>query len=148
LPSFIVAGLLVVLAGLWWFHIALKDADVVRLQARNLPGVPEEPVGPPRWPYGWGGVVVCGFLVLGFIAATLSLPTAVFGVLAALAVAVLAAIRMQLARSVRYSQNVLEKLRAYGPVLTMPYNGHAGFHIGLWSPYLERTGQPFTVVTT
>ena len=43
---------------------------------------------------------------------------------------------------------MLDKLRAYRPVLTMPYNGHAGFHIGLWSPYLERTGQPFTVVTT
>ena len=30
----------------------------------------------------------------------------------------------------------------------MPYDGQAGFHIGLWLPYLERTGHPFTVVTT
>jgi hypothetical protein len=56
--------------------------------------------------------------------------------------------RMQLARFTAYSHEVLDKLRAYGPVLTMPYNGHAAFHIGLWSPYLERTGLPFTVVTT
>jgi hypothetical protein len=77
-----------------------------------------------------------------------SLPAAVFLVLAVLAVAMLAVIRVQHARFTRYNQEVLDKLRAYRPVLTMPYNGHAAFHIGLWSPYLERTGQPFTVVTT
>ena len=147
-PFLVVAGFLVVLAGLLWFSTALKDADVVQLQARNLPGAPEEPVDPPRWPYGWSGAVICGFLVLGFVAATLSLPAAVFSVLAVLAVAMLAVIRVQLARFTAYNQEVLDKLRAYRPTLTMPYNGHAEFHIGLWSPYLERTGQPFTVVTT
>jgi len=148
LPFLVVAGLLAVLAGLWWFCAALKDAGVVQLQARNLPGVPEEPVAAPRWPYGWAQVVMCGLFVFGFVAATLALPAAVFTVLAALAVAMLAVMRVQLARFTAYSKNVLEKLRAYRPVLTMPYNGHAAFHIGLWSPYLERTGQPFTVVTT
>jgi CDP-Glycerol:Poly(glycerophosphate) glycerophosphotransferase len=148
LPFLVVAGLLVILAGLWWFCTALKDADVVQLQARNLPGVPEEPVNPPRWPYGWAALVVCGFLVLGFVAAMLSQPAVVFPVLAALTAAMLAVIRVQLARFTGYNRVVLDKLRAYRPALTMPYNGHAGFHIGLWSPYLERTGQPFTVVTT
>jgi len=148
LPFLVVAGLLAVLAGLWWFCAALKDAGAVQLQARNLPGVPEEPVAAPRWPYGWAQVVMCGLFVFGFVAATLALPAAVFTVLAALAVAMLAVMRVQLARFTAYSKNVLEKLRAYRPVLTMPYNGHAAFHIGLWSPYLERTGQPFTVVTT
>jgi hypothetical protein len=148
LPILVAAGLLVVLAGWWWFCTALKDADVVQLKARNLPGAPDEPVDAPRWPYGWAGVVMCGLLVLGFVAATLSLPGAVFAVLAIVAAAVLAVLRVQLARFTRYNQTVLEKLRAYGPVLTMPYNGHAEFHIGLWAPYLERTGQPFTVVTT
>jgi hypothetical protein len=138
----------VILAGLWWFCTALQDADVVQIQARNLPGAPEEPVDPPRWPYGWAGAVICGFLVLGFVAATLPLPAVVFPVLALLATAMLAVIRVQLARFTGYNRVVLDKLRAYRPVLTMPYNGHAGFHIGLWSPYLERTGQPFTVVTT
>jgi hypothetical protein len=148
LSLLVVAGLLVVLAGMWWLCTALKDADVVQLQARNLPGAPEEPVDPPRWPYGWAGAVICGFLVLGFVAATLSLPAAVFSVLALLAAAMLAVMRVQLAGFTAYNRVVLDKLRGYRPVLTMPYNGHAGFHIGLWSPYLERTGQPFTVVTT
>jgi len=147
-PFLVVAGLLVMLAGQWWFCAALKDADGPRLRARNLPGVPDKPVGPPRWPYGWGGATMCAFLVLGFTAATLSLPAAVFSVLAVLAVAVLAMMRVQLARFTQYHKLVLDKLRAYAPVLTMPYNGHAAFHIGLWSPFLERTGQPFTVVTT
>jgi len=33
LPFLVVAGLLVVLAGLWWFPTALKNADVVHLHA-------------------------------------------------------------------------------------------------------------------
>jgi len=148
LPFLVVAGLLVLLAGLWWFCAALKYADVVHLQARNLPGAPEEPVARPRWPYGWAGIVMCGFLVLGFVAGTLALPAVVFTVLAVLAVGTLAVMRVPLARFTSYNTQVLEKLRAYRPVLTMPYNGHAAFHIGLWSPYLERTGRPFTVVTT
>jgi hypothetical protein len=148
LPFLVVAGLVVVVAGLWWFCTAVRDSDVVELQARHLPGAPEEPVGPPRWPYGWASAVICGFLVLGFVAATLSLPTAVFPVLAVLAVGMLAVIRLQHVRFIRYNHAVLDKLEAYRPVLTMPYNGQAGFHIGLWSPYLERTGLPFTVVTT
>ena len=97
-PFLVVAGLLVMLVGQWWFCAALKDADVVRLQARNLPGVPDKPVDPPRWPYGWGGATMCAFLVLGFVAATLSLPAVVFSVLAVLAVAMLAVMRVQLAR--------------------------------------------------
>jgi hypothetical protein len=148
LPFLIVAALLLILATLWWFCAALKDADVVRLRARNLPGVPQEPVDPPRWPYGWGWAVMSGFFVLSFIAGTLALPSVVFAALAVLAVTMLAVIRVPYARFTRYNKLVLDKLRAYRPVLTMPYNGHAAFHIGMWSPYLERTGQPFTVVTT
>jgi hypothetical protein len=148
LPFLIVAALLLILATLWWFCAALKDADVVQLRARNLPGVPQEPVDPPRWPYGWGWAVMSGFFVLNFVAGTLSLPSVVFAALAVLAVTMLAVIRVPYARFTRYNKLVLDKLRAYRPVLTMPYNGHAAFHIGMWSPYLERTGQPFTVVTT
>ena len=65
--------------------------------------------------------------------------------LAVLTVAMLAVMRVPHARLSGYNLEVLDKLRAYRPVLTMPYNGHAAFHIGLWSPYLERTGQHFTV---
>jgi CDP-Glycerol:Poly(glycerophosphate) glycerophosphotransferase len=147
-PFLVVAGLILVLAGLWWFCTALRNADVAHLQARNLPGAPETPADPPRWPYGWGGVVICGFFVLAFLAGALSLPAVVFAALAVLAITMVAVIRVQQARFTRYNQQVLDKLRAYRPVLTMPYNGHAAFHIGMWSPYLERTGQRFTVVTT
>jgi hypothetical protein len=59
LPYLVVASSLVVLAGQWWLS-ALKDADVVQLQARNLPGVPDEPVDPPSRPYGWARQVYAG----------------------------------------------------------------------------------------
>ena len=144
MPGLVIGGLVVALTGLWWFR---ARPDFVQLQARNLPGAPE-PVDPPRWPYGWAGAGVCGFLVLGFIAATLSLPAAVFPILAVLAVVMLAVIVVPHTRFVRYNKQVLEVLRAYRPVLTMPYDGQAGFHIGLWLPYVERTGHRFTVVTT
>ena len=145
MPVLVVAGLVVVLTGVWWFRIR---PDVVQLQARNLPGAPEEPVEPPRWPYGWAGAVMCGFLLLSFVAATLSLPAAVFTILAVLAAAMQAVTLLPHLRFVRYNKKVLETLRAYRPVLTMPYDGQAAFHIGLWVPYVERTGHPFTVVTT
>jgi hypothetical protein len=145
MPVLVVVGLVTALTGLWWFRTA---PDALELQARNLPGAPEKPVNPPRWPYGWAGAGMCGFLLLGFIAATLSLPAAVFPILAVLAVAMWAVILVPHTRFAHYSKQVLEKLRAYGPVLTMPYDGKAGFHIGLWLPYLERTGHRFTVVTT
>jgi CDP-Glycerol:Poly(glycerophosphate) glycerophosphotransferase len=148
LPYLVVASSLVVLAGQWWLGAALKDADVVQLQARNLPGVPDEPVDPPGRPYGWAEAGMCGFLVLGFVAATLSLPAAIFGVLGVLAATMLVVTRVQLARFTGYSREVLDKLRAYRPVLAMPYNGDFGFHLGLWSPYLQRIQQPFIVVTT
>jgi CDP-Glycerol:Poly(glycerophosphate) glycerophosphotransferase len=148
LPFLVLAGSIAIIAAQWWLGTAVKDADVVHLQARNLPGVGNEPVDPPRWPYGWAGVAISAFLLLDFVAATLWAPPVVSFVLAALAVAIVAVTRMQLARFTAYSREVLDSLRAYGPVFTMPYNGHAAFHIGLWSPYLERTGLPFTVVTT
>jgi hypothetical protein len=148
LSFLVVAGFLVVIAGLWWLGAAVKDADVVHLRARHLPRTREEPVNPPRWPYGWAGAVTCAFLVLSFIAATLALPATVLAVLALLAAAALVVIRLQVARFTGYCAEVLESLRAYRPVFAMPYNGQAGFHIGLWSPYVARTGQPFIVVTT
>jgi CDP-Glycerol:Poly(glycerophosphate) glycerophosphotransferase len=145
MPGLVIAGLVVALTGLWWFR---TRPDFIQLQARNLPGAPEQPADPPHWPYGWAGAGICGFLVLGFIAATLSLPAAMFPILAVLAVVMLAVIVVPHTRFVRYNKQVLAALRAYRPVLTMPYDGQAGFHIGLWLPYLERTGHPFTVVTT
>jgi hypothetical protein len=44
LPFLVIAGLLLVLVGLWWFCRTPQDADVVQPKARNLPGVSEEPV--------------------------------------------------------------------------------------------------------
>src|SRR4029453_13184797 len=120
LPFLVLGGSLAVLAAQWWLGTAIQDADVVHRQAGNLPGVVNEPVDPPRWPYGWAGVAICAFLVLDFVAATLSLPPAVSFVLAALAVAMVTVTRMQLARFTAYSHEVLDKLRAYGPLLTMP----------------------------
>jgi hypothetical protein len=48
LSFLVVAGSLAVIAALWWLGRAVKDADVVQLKARHLPGTKEEPVNPPR----------------------------------------------------------------------------------------------------
>ena len=128
MPVLVVAGLLVALAGLWWFSQP-NHADVVQLRARNLPGAPKSRL---TLHAGHMDGLEQDLRVsrAQLRCCTLSLPAAVFPVLAVLAVAMLAVILVPHARFARYNKHVLEALRAYPPVLTMPYDGQAGFHIG------------------
>jgi CDP-Glycerol:Poly(glycerophosphate) glycerophosphotransferase len=141
-------GLVLLLTALWCSRSLPADANVVQLQARNLPGAPESSPTAPRWPYGWAPLTVSVFLLLGFLSGTLAVPGWIFTALALVTVATLAAITVPYVRFGRGYRKVLDKLRDFAPVYTMPYDGQSGFHVGLWSPYLERTGNPFTVVTT
>ena len=110
LPFLIVAALLLILAALWWFCTALRNADVVQLRARNLPGVPEEPVDPPRWPYGWGWAVMSGFFVLSFVAGRCRSRRRCLQRLRVSAVAMLAG-SMPYTQFTRYNSLVLDKFR-------------------------------------
>ena len=43
-------------------------------------------------------------------------------------------------------EEVRAAVEAYEPRLAMPYAGKAGHHIGMWSPWIDRTGIPWVVV--
>ena len=62
LPFLVVAGLLVVLAGLWWSCTALKDVDVVRLQVRIFQEPPKSRLTLHAGRTDGAGLTICGFL--------------------------------------------------------------------------------------
>ena len=74
----VVAGLLVVLGGLWWFCIAVKDSSTSCSYKSAICRELLKSLLTLHAGHGWAGVVICGFLVLGLSLPPLSLPAAVF----------------------------------------------------------------------
>lgn len=142
------AAALVVLVAVLWLVRRLPAISAGELRARHLPGAPDEPAAPPRWDYGWAATIFCALLVLGFLGGALGLPSLVLLVLVVAASAATAVVAAGYRGIHRDTQRVLAALRALSPVFAMPYNGRAGFHVGMWAPYLQQTGQPVVVVTT
>jgi hypothetical protein len=147
LPGLGLAAVALVLAGLWLARRAPASAGF-ELEARHLPGASEQPPVTPRWPYGFAAVAVLGFLVLSFAAAAASLPAWVILGLAVPTTLALVITGVEYQRLATRNQSTIRALRQFAPVYAMPYNGYASFHVGLWLPYLERTGKPVVVVTT
>jgi hypothetical protein len=147
LPGVLAASVVLVLAALW---SARHSPAALRLElhARNLPGASEQPPIPPRLPYGLAAVTFLAFLVLVFVAAAAGLPAWAMLALAVLTALVLVVTAVQHQRFAAQNQSTIRALRHFAPVYAMPYNGYAGFHVGLWLPYLERTGKPVVVLTT
>jgi hypothetical protein len=87
-------------------------------------------------------------MVLGFVAGALRLPSWVFLALSVVGAAAMGVVGYGLRSLVGRTRQVSKALRDLSPAYALPYNGRAGFHIGMWSPYLERTGKPVIVVTT
>jgi hypothetical protein len=142
-----VVAAVLLLAVVWLDRGLARVTDQV-LYARHLPGAPDEVAKPPRWPISWIAVRLCCVLVLGFILGA-------FGVSAwALLATVVAGGALETVVWVGYQplrrqqQQIATAFADLAPAYLMPYNGVAGFHIGMWAPYLRRTGRPVAVVTT
>ncbi|QGG40037.1 CDP-glycerol glycerophosphotransferase family protein [Aeromicrobium yanjiei] len=63
--------------------------------------------------------------------------------LAAAVLGLMAAIAGRYASGCRESQEAVD---AFAPRLAVPYAGKVGVHIGMWSPWIERTGIPWVIV--
>ena len=146
-PALLLAAL-VVLVGVLWSVRRLPSVVAGELHARHLPSAPAEPAPSPRWAYGWAGTVFVALLAVGFLGGLFSLSGLVLLVLVVLAGAVIVVLAAGYRPVARETEQVRAAIQALGPVLLMPYNGRAGFHVGMWSPYLEQTGLPVMVVTT
>lgn len=118
------------------------------LLAAHLPGVPEGPPPSSRWHPGWLAAGLLVLLVLAFVVATLGLPPSYLDLLVLLLAVVLGVLGASQQRLRAYQTAMRRAVRELAPVWVMPYNGAATFHLGMWSPYLQRTGLPLAVVTT
>lgn len=138
------AGLL----GLVYLGRKLPLSSVGYLQATNLPGAPEGPPQPPRYPYGVVAILLAATGLVEFILGAFGLPGWVYLVVAAIGGVLTTLVVRPLLRFMKVGNRVVAALRAYKPVYAMPYNGVAGFHVAMWSPFLERTGERYVVLTT
>jgi uncharacterized membrane protein YphA (DoxX/SURF4 family) len=149
-PTFawaLVAAVVLLLAVVWLVSGLPALSDEV-LHARHLPGAPDEVAKPPRWSSGWIAVGLCAVWVLGFVLGAFAAPAVVFLGVAAIGAGLGVGVWVGYQPVRREQRLVLAAFRALAPAYLMPYNGVAGFHIGMWAPYLERTGRPVAVVTT
>ena len=149
-PVVVVVAALAVVA----LNLPAHRAPRPDLQAAHLPGAPSpspaspSPPAPSRWP-AWR---LAGALLLLLLVIALGVATGLPGAAVA-GLAVLLGLGLVLAgtaqrRASRAQADVRRALAALAPVWLMPYNGSATFHVGMWAPYLLRTGRPLLVVTT
>lgn len=65
---------------------------------------------------------------------------------ASISAASVAAIAGQLRQQARRRTKISAAVDAYSPRVAMPYAGKVGVHIGMWSPWIDRTGVPWCIV--
>jgi len=143
----IVVSVVLLGAGVWLGRMLPRSVSAIPYTA-NLPGAPRMRPEMPRRRYGWYSIVLSGVWTLGFVAGLVQLPALVLLALVLVGLALMAVIAVPLLRYAAAHPKTFQALRALAPAYVMPYNGFALFHIGMWSPYIERAGKPFYVLTT
>lgn len=131
--------------------LGLATAPLARNAARQRPPLAVNIPGQPVW---LSPTPPFRFMVWALAAGALTALTAiailfapVFQVAAAfLALAVLGVITAILRRYASGCGESRAAVAAFAPRIAMPYAGRAGTHIGMWSPWIERTGIPWVVV--
>ena len=147
-PVLIPVGAIPLLVAAFWLDRRLPAAHDALLLARNLPGAPQVSPSLSRRGCAWAAVVLCGVQVIGFAGGALALPLPAMLVLSLLAIVAIAIAHAGCWSLRQHNRQVAAALRALAPVFALPYNGSATFHIGMWTPYVERAGRPIIVVTT
>lgn len=140
----IVAAVLVLLAGLATGLVARASARSRPPLAAHFPGQPDW-LGstPPLRLRVWAGtaaVVTVAVVVAVFIQPLAALIIAIVGAIA------LTLIAGTLHRYASDCRKVELAIDTYAPRIAMPYAGKVGVHIGMWSPWIDRTGIPWCIV--
>lgn len=145
---FDLAALLVVLAGLWTGVGLREHAQASAPAARHFPGLPAKPASKPvarpqHW-YAAAALTVVAVLVLMIwdVSGTATLVIALCGT------AILVAIAWPIHRHARACATTNAAINAYAPRIAMPYAGKMLVHVGMWAPYVQRTGRPWCVVAS
>lgn len=140
----IVVALVILLAGLATAPLALTAARTRPPLAAHIPGQPiwVRPAPPFRFVV-W--VVAAAISILLTTVAIVFQP--VFQVAAAFfGVGILGVITAIFRRYASGCAEVRAAVDAFEPRIAVPYAGKAGHHIGMWSPWIDRTGIPWVIV--
>ena len=139
-----VVAVLVLIAGLATAPLARSGAAARSPRVAHLPGQPAyvRPTPPFRFRV-W--VVAAALSIVLTVVAIVAAPA--FEVAAAiLGLVVLAMITAILRRYATGCAEVRAAVDAFAPLVAFPYAGKVGIHIGMWSPWVERTGLPWVIV--
>ena len=139
-------ALLVVLAGLATGINLREHAQASAPAARHFPGLPAKPAskpvaGPRHW-FVTAALTIAAVLVLAIWNAS---DAATF-ITAFCGTAVLSAMAWPIHRYARACTKTNLAIDAYAPRIAMPYAGKMLVHVGMWAPYIQRTGRPWCVV--
>lgn len=141
-------ALLVVLAGLRTGVGLREHAQASAPAARHFPGLPPKPaskpvVGPRHWFVAAAlTVAVVAALAIWNVSGTATLAIALCGT------AVLVAMAWPIHHYARACATTNAAINAYAPRIAMPYAGKMLVHVGMWAPYVQRTGRPWCVVAS
>ena len=140
----IVAALLVLALGLATGVVARRSTLARPPRAAHFPGQPaglaERPPFRLRlWALAAAALTVA-VLIAAFVEPVVALVIAVAGSL------VLTLIAGTLHRYARECARGAAAIEAYAPTIAFPYAGKVGVHIGMWSPWVERTGVHWCIV--
>ena len=141
-------ALLVVFAGLWTGVGLREHARASAPAARHFPGLPAKPTSKPvAGPLHWFATAALTIAVVAALSIWNVSGTATL-VLALSGAAVLVAIAWPIHRHARACATTNAAINAYAPRIAMPYAGKMLVHVGMWAPYVQRTGRPWCVVAS
>lgn len=137
-------ALIVLLAALATAPLARAGAAARPPLVANIPGQPVwvRPTAPFRFRVWAIAAAICTVMtIIAMVAAPAFQVAAAF-----LALGVLGVITAVFRRYAAGCQEVRAAVEAFAPRIAMPYAGKVGVHIGMWSPWVERTGIPWVIV--
>lgn len=141
------AAIIVLLAGLGAGFDLHAHSVASAPPARHFPGLPAKPPRTPTYsPLVWQvAAVISGVAVLLLMIANPS-PRAAL-VLAVCAAVLLVAISWPFHLYARACARTNTAIEAYAARIAMPYTGTELVHVGMWAPYIRRSGVTWCVVT-
>jgi len=141
----IVAALLVLVLGLATGIVARRSALARPPRAAHFPGQPAHLADhqPPIRFRVWA--MVAALLTAVVVIDVMFQPgtALVIAVVGGLGLAAIAGLLHRYARECDEARRAVE---AYAPTIAIPYAGKVGVHIGMWSPWVERTGVRWCIV--
>ncbi|MCW2830954.1 MAG: hypothetical protein JWP31_1646 [Aeromicrobium sp.] len=139
-----IAAVLVLLAGLATAPLARAGAAARPPLAAHVPGQPTWVSARPPFRFRVWAIAAGAAIALTLVAATAA---PAFQLAAAfLGLVVLGLIAAIFRRYTTGCREVRDAVDAFQPRIAMPYAGKVGVHIGMWSPWVERTQVPWCIV--